>query len=150
MAILKANADGTSNAKPGDFVVTGGGVFQKTTNGSIPVTNAAGENILKDLVGVTRTGSNAVVDAAYTLLNNIAAKGGTNTAPKAQSPVDQVLNDTTVFDSYTNYDSFTTPGTGSAPVFTGSKINFGNLFGYIIVGLVLLVILDKLMMGGGK
>jgi hypothetical protein len=149
MAILKANPDGTSNAQPGDFVVTGGGVFQKTSNGSIPVTNAAGENILKDLVGVTKTGSNAVVDAAYTLLNNIAAKSGTNTAPKAQSPIDQVLNDTQVFDSVTNYDSFTTPGSGSSALYTGQKINFSNIMGYIIVGLVLLVVLDKLI-GGGK
>ena len=149
MAILKANPDGTSNAKEGDFVVTGGGVFQKTSNGSIPVTNAAGENILKDLVGVTKTGSNAVVDAAYTLLNNIAAKGGTSTAPKAQSPVDQVLNDTTVFDSYTNYDSFTTPSADSSALYSGQKINLSNIMGYVIVGLVLLVVLDKLI-GGGK
>ena len=144
MAILLANKDGTSNAKPGDVVVTGGGIFRKNEDGTSTKMQAL----------PTYGGKTSDYNIVTNIWREMTGTGGdyipTNTAPKAQSPVDQVLNDTTVFDSYTNYDSFTTPGTGSAPVFTGSKINFGNLFGYIIVGLVLLVILDKLMMGGGK
>jgi hypothetical protein len=145
MAILRANPDGSSNAKVGDVVVTGGGVFQKTVNGSIPWTNANGENVLKDLVGVASTGSSALVDKAYNLL---VSKGVSDTTKTKTNVIDEVLNNTQVFDSASNYDSFTTPDystSGSG----GSTFNFGNIFGYAIVGLVLIVVADKFI-GGGK
>lgn len=159
MAILNVNADGSSNAQVGDFVVTGGGVFQKTVNGSIPVTNANGVNILKDLVGVATTGSSAIVTAAFNMLRtgNVTSAPATST-PKSVTPtpaavpktnvIDDMLNDTQVFDSASNYDSFTTPDyttSGSG----GSSLNFSNIFGYAIVGLILVVVLDKFI-GGGK
>jgi len=146
MAFLKANPDGTSSAQIGDFVVTGGGVFQKTSNGSIPVTNANGDNILKDLVGVATTKSSALVDAAFNMLSTGNAGSG-SPAPKT-NVIDEVLTTTQVFDSASNYDSFTTPdytSSGSG----GSSFSFTKIFGYAIVGLVLIVVMDKFI-GGGK
>lgn len=143
MAVLIANKDGTSNAKAGDIVITGGGIFKKKADGTSEFINPLP-------ISTGKTSDYNVLTGIY---NQMTGKGSSTAAPATPSvvsPVDQVLNDTTVFDSYTNYDSFTTPSTGSSELYTGSKINFGNVFGYIIVGLVILVILDKLMMGGGK
>lgn len=143
MAILLANKDGTSNAKPGDVVVTGGGIFRKNEDGTSTKVQAL----------PTYGGKTSDYNIVTSIWREMTGTGGdyipTNTAPKAQNPIDQVLNDTQVFDSVTNYDSFTTPGTGSSALYTGQKINFSNIMGYIIVGLVLLVVLDKLI-GGGK
>jgi hypothetical protein len=143
MAILLANKDGTSNAKPGDVVVTGGGIFRKNEDGTSTKVQAL----------PTYGGKTSDYNIVTNIWREMTGTGGdympTNAAPKTQSPIDQVLNDTQVFDSVTNYDSFTTPGSGSSALYTGQKINFSNIMGYIIVGLVLLVVLDKLI-GGGK
>lgn len=143
MAILLANKDGTSNAKPGDVVVTGGGIFRKNEDGTSTKVQAL----------PTYGGKTSDYNIVTNIWREMTGTGGdyipTSTAPKAQSPIDQVLNDTQVFDSVTNYDSFTTPSAGSSALYTGQKINFSNIMGYIIVGLVLLVVLDKLI-GGGK
>lgn len=143
MAILLANKDGTSNAKPGDVVVTGGGIFRKNEDGTSTKVQAL----------PTYGGKTSDYNIVTNIWREMTGTGGdyipTSTAPKAQSPIDQALNDTQVFDSVTNYDSFTTPSAGSSALYTGQKINFSNIMGYIIVGLVLLVVLDKLI-GGGK
>lgn len=143
MAILLANKDGTSNAKPGDVVVTGAGIFRKNEDGTSTKVQAL----------PTAGGKTSDYNIVTNIWREMTGTGGdympTNAAPKTQSSIDQVLNDTQVFDSVTNYDSFTTPGSGSSALYTGQKINFSNIMGYIIVGLVLLVVLDKLI-GGGK
>lgn len=164
MAIIKVNPDGSSNAKVGDWVVTGGGVFEKTATGSVQVKNAAGENILKDLIGASTTKSSAVVDAAYNLLTTGRTSGSKTTTPApvytapapvvvkptvpASNVIDEVLNNTEVFDSATNYDSFTTPSYDLSSGASGT-LNLSKIGGYAVVGLVLIVVLDKLI-GGGR
>ena len=133
MAILIANKDGTSNAKPGDTVVTGGGIYRKNADGT--------SSLVSKLP--TSTGKTSDYGVLTQIYNNMTSK-----PVKEPSIIDQTLNNTEVFDSAVNYDSFTTP-TSSGSLTTGQTINFGNIFGYVIVGLVLLVVLDKLM-GGGK
>jgi len=133
MALLIANKDGTSNAKAGDTVVTGGGIYRKNADGT--------STLISKLP--TSTGKTSDYGVLTHIYNSMTSK-----PVKEPSIIDQTLNNTEVFDSATNYDSFTTP-TGSGAITSGQTINFSNLFGYIIVGLVLLVILDKLM-GGGK
>lgn len=146
MAVLIANKDGTSNAKAGDIVITGGGIFKKKADGTSEFINPL----------PTSTGKTSDYNVLTGIYNQMSGKGSSAAAPATPvvtqpvtNPIDQVLGDTTVFDSYTNYDSFTTPGTGSSALYSGQKINFSNIMGYVIVGLVLLVVLDKLI-GGGK
>jgi len=147
MAILRPNADGTSNAKVGDIVVTGGGVFQKTVNGSIPVTNAKGENIFKDLVGVATTGSSALVNAAYNLLISKDSGVG-NTGQGVYVPPASVVSnvDPNGIISVAGYD----PGDYDTYSNTSSGGGISNILGYIMLGLVGIALLDRFMSKGGK
>ena len=60
MAILTAKPDGTSDAKAGDIVVTGGGIFRKNADGS-----STKVSTLKDYIGKDTTKN-------YSDLSNIA------------------------------------------------------------------------------
>lgn len=147
MAIILVNKDGTSNAKPGDSVVHGGG---------ITTINKDGSKTTKPLPGVGTTKNyNTVVDVMNSMTKNESswATGGSNRGSsnsQRQSAVE-------MYDSEENYDNFTsgmqlnfdpmaaingsTPDYGSA----GNGLNASKIVGYGIVALVLIAVLDKLI-----
>lgn len=140
MALLIANRDGTSNAKPGDTVVTGGGLYVKQEDGS--------SKFLSPLPTATgKTGSYEVVQSVFNSLNvNI----GTRKKDGVDVPVASDRNE--VIDTSWNYDSFTTPDYDpsdyAAP--SGSGVSGSTIAGYIIVGLVGLAVLDRVVGGSPK
>ncbi len=149
MAILLANKDGSSNAKPGDVVVTGGGIFRKNADGTSTKVSAlptAGGKT-SDYNIVTNVWREMTGTGAYTPAPGASAYSA-GSAANSSNPIAEALNDPQVFDSSWNYDNFTGSGSGSGALYTGQTLNFGNIAGYAIVGLVLLAVLDKLIGGG--
>ena len=139
MAFLIANRDGTSNAKPGDTVITGGGLYVKQEDGT--------SKFLSPLPTSTgKTGSYETLQSIYNSLNvNIG------TSKKDNSNVPVAADQTQVVDTPWNYDSFTAPDydpTDYAAA-SGSGVSGSTIAGYIIVGLVGLAVLDRFI-GGSK
>ena len=136
MAYILANPDGTSNAKTGDKVVTGGGIYEKLASGA--------SRLIEKLDTATGTTKNyAEVMAAY-----VRKIGGTNigtTDPTKQPdiPIDATGNSSGIFTpgydptAYTNYGTTNTAGLSS-------------IMGYVVLGLVGIALLDRFMNGGGR
>lgn len=150
MAFLIANKDGTSNAQPGDTVITGGGLYVKQADGS--------SKFLSPLPTATgKTGSYEVLQGIYKSLNvNIGTKGGSLGAltkdgkliPGTGFKYDQ----NEVIDTSWNYDSFTSPeyNPSDYAAASGSGVSGSSIAGYIIVGLVGLAVLDRFVGGSPK
>lgn len=158
MAILLPNKDGTSAANVGDIVVTGGGIFEKTANGSVRRADLEAQTGYSGGVGDYRTLANTVYNTVRASIessgrssggNNQSNGGGTMPPP---DPVREIETSTDVngivtFDDFgftgfdPNYYATNTSGTG-----TGVK----TALGYVAVGLVGLVILDRIVSGGGR
>ncbi|MBE6033887.1 MAG: hypothetical protein E7222_04220 [Clostridiales bacterium] len=149
MALVLVNKDGTSNAKPGDTVIHGGGM---TT------INKDGTKTTVPLPGVGKTKNyNTVVDVMNNLTKTESAwaTGGSSSSSGRTQSVTQ--NPVEVFDSETNYDDFTSSLSfnydpmaavnGNIPNYSGSgsSVSLSNVVGYGIVGLVLIAVLDKLI-----
>ncbi len=138
MAYILANPDGTSNAKTGDRVVTGGGIYEKLASGASRLVEK-----LDTATGTTK--SYAEVMAAYV---RKVSGGSTNnstvdTTKQPDIPVNTTGSDSTLF----------TPGydpTDYANYSTTSTSGFGNIMGYIVLGLVGIALLDRFMNGGGN
>lgn len=131
MAWLIANPDGTSNAKVGDRVVTGGGIFEKLADGTSKLIDALP-------TGSGKTSSYSEVQRIYAnIVNSTGGSGG--------GSQDLPLINPEVVDTSWNYDSFT--GVGDDYDFTSgsSSLNMSNIIGYGIVFLVGIVVLDKFM-----
>ena len=79
MAILKANPDGTSNAKAGDIVVTGGGIFQKNADGTSKKLES-----LKDFIGTATTKDYGILD---TIVESYKARGNASVIDTAKDAV---------------------------------------------------------------
>lgn len=140
MALIIANKDWTSNAKPGDTVVTGGGLYVKQADGT--------SKFLSPLpIAGGKTGSYDVVQSVFSSLNkNI----GIDKTVKAIVPV--AADQPQVVDTNWNYDSFTgseyDPSDYAAP--SSSGVSGSTIAGYIIVGLVGLAVLDRFIGGSPK
>ena len=149
MALVLVNKDGTSNAKPGDTVIHGGGMTTINKDGTKNTVPLPG-------VGTTKNYS-TVVDVMNNMTKNDSAwatgrKGNSNSSNQAvttQNPVE-------VFDSSTNYDDFTgldfnydpmAAVNGNIPNYSssGNSVSLSNVVGYGIVALVLIAVLDKLI-----
>jgi hypothetical protein len=151
MAILLVNKDGTSNAKAGDYVVTGGGIYQKNADGSS--TKVAG-------LPNTATGSsknyNDVVSAFSSLVGSSSSGGsvtsGTDTAhvgtTKETASVDDVDDNGIAKVTVAGYDpsDYAVYSSGSS----GSSTSISTVLGYVILGLIGVALLDRFMNGGGK
>lgn len=155
MAILKANKDGTSNAKPGDIVITGGGVFQKNADGT-----STRLETLKDFIGVDKTkdygildtivqsykdreslhGNANVIDTANDAIDNMQQ----SVIPEVGSAGEQIYNATVdangIVDisgynpqNYASYESGSGDGTGE------------KILGIAVLALVGIAILDRWM-----
>ncbi len=148
MAYILANKDGTSNAKIGDVVVTGGGLYEKTATGSVyrgAVEGLAGGKTksysdLKDAYAKNYGGWIGGGSSGSSGGTNTGSTGGTENAPTAP-PTDY----TTDFDvngiGYINGFDPNTYSTGSG----GGSSSLSNFFGYVVLGLIGLVILDRIM-----
>jgi len=144
MAYVLANPDGTSNAKVGDIVVTGGGLYEKTESGGKYV------GALTDSVAKTSS-----YDALKQIYNANYSGGGNGGSSAAATASASVLNPGTsytesykptvdtngIYDIY-GYDPNTYAAAYSSSASTSSTLN--TIFGYVIVGLVGLVILNRL------
>lgn len=154
MAIIMVNKDGTSNAKPGDYVVTGGGVYKKTESGSIRVMGLD-----------TPTGSSSKMSDVVSTFNRLTSgsgsgsgsssggSGSTSTTKSTSTGSTPATTDgtTDIYDSAENYDNYTLPLSYdySNPSYDTSG-TLSKVVGYAVVGLVLLVVADRLMNGGGN
>lgn len=146
MAILMVNKDGTSSAKVGDYVVTGGGVYQKTATGSIRVMGLD-----------TPTGSSKNMSDVVSTFNRLT---GGSSGSQSSTPV------TTKTPSYTqpsvSVDSIDDNGIAKVTVagydptdysvYSGgssssSGVNISSIMGYIVLGLVGIALLDRFMNG---
>lgn len=153
MAVIVANPDGSSSAKAGDTVITGGGIYRKNADGSS--TKIEG---LREFIGSDKTKD-------YSQLSKIAesyatrerVRGGSPAAAEVSSRRDTTpaANDT-YYASSVDANGIVSGVTGFTPVdyssgsASGSSAGLNKVLGYVILGLVGLAILDRFVGGGGK
>lgn len=158
MAILTAKPDGTSDAKAGDIVVTGGGIFRKNADGSSTKLSTLKDYIGKDttknysdLKGVAQSfqahqsvigGVSGTVAATNSSKNNTAS---TQKPAKEDKYTPTSVDDNGIMSGIVGF----TPvdySTGS----TASSDGINKVVGYIVLGLVGLAVLDRFVNKGAK
>lgn len=141
MAYVIANADGTSNAKAGDIVVTGGGLYRKEANG--------GSTYLGGVEGLAGGKTKSYSELQKAFNDNYGgwigggsggSNGGGNAPAPAPAPEIDTSTDVNGIWTLTGYDF---PGAPTYPSSGDSSAAIKNFFGYIILGLIALVILDR-------
>ena len=134
MAYVLVNPDGTSNALPGDKVVTGGGIYEKLADGT--------SKLIDSLPTTTgKTGSYDVVKSVFNSIVNATGGGGGKTDPVIKEQVEQGI---IIEDTEWNNDDFGYSSSGDYSL-DSSSLNVKNIVGYAIVALVGIVIIDKLL-----
>ena len=134
MAYVLVNPDGTSNAKVGDKVVTGGGIYEKLADGT--------SKLIDSLPTTTgKTGSYDEVKKIFSNIVNATGGGGGKTDPVIKEQVEQGI---IIEDTEWNNDDFGHNSSGDYSL-DSSSLNVKNIVGYVIVALVGFVVLDKLM-----
>lgn len=155
MAILTAKPDGTSDAKAGDIVVTGGGIFRKNADGSSTKLSTLKDYIGKDttknysdLKGVAQSfqAHQSVIGGVSGTVSNSSGK----TAAAAKPAKEDKYTPTSVDDNgiMSGIVGFTPVdySTGS----TASSDGINKVVGYIVLGLVGLAVLDRFVNKGGR
>lgn len=135
MAYVLVNPDGTSKANIGDFVITGGGIFEKTESGSRFVSG------LEGLIGKAKTGSYGDVVAAYSkVATTKATPSELPTTPEVATPV-SVDENGLVDVSVSGYDpsDYSVASSGSG---------LSNIVGYVVLFLVGVALLDRFINRG--
>lgn len=140
MAVLVANKDGKSNAKAGDIVVTGGGIYEKNADGTSTLVES-----LKDFIGTAKTKD-------YNILNTIAesykAREGSKSAT-VQTETVQTTEEPTVITKPVTEQSDLLSGVQFTPLDysdssgTGSSEGASKILGYVVLGLVGIAVLDR-------
>lgn len=145
--ILTVNKDGTSNAKAGDYVVTGGGIFRKEADGSSTKVSSLKDYIGKDttknyndLKGVAQS------FAAHQGVGGISGTVSSGKTAAASKPTKEEKYTPTMVDDngiMSGIVGFTPVdySTGSAASSAGAN----KVVGYVVLGLVGLVVLDRLL-----
>ena len=132
-----AKPDGSSDAKAGDLVVTGGGIFEKLADGSSRFVES-----LDNYIGKSKSGSYSDVAKAYQKYT----KGSDKAASKlVDDAVSAVTGDTVTGDPETFEDYYSIGSSGSLS--SSGTISGSTIVGYIIVALVGVVVLDRLIGG---
>ena len=154
MSIVLVNPDGTSNAKVGDLVITGGGIYEKTSTGSRFVQS------LKDYIGADKTQSRRVVEDIYKTVTGVPGyeligkgNGGTLSADGKR-----IIGGYEVVSKVDDNGIVTVSGSGSpgydpndyAASSTSGGLSGSKIAGYAIIGLVGLAVLDRFVGGSGK
>lgn len=151
MAIKIANPDGTSNAKPGDVVITGGGIFKKNEDGSSTKLES-----LNDFIGTATTKN--YLDLSK-IAESYAARESVRGGSSSNSKVDYSNGSEIKPSKEESYKPSTIDEngilTGQIVGFTpidysdssgsGSSSGVNKILGYVIVGLVGLALLDRFM-----
>lgn len=151
--ILTANPDGSSNAKAGDVVVTGGGIFQKNADGSSTKLSSLKDYIGKDttknyndLKGVAQSFAahqGVIGGISGTVSSGSGSSGKTAAASKPtkeEKYTPTMVDDNGIMSGIVGF----TPvdySTGSAASSAGAN----KVVGYVVLGLVGLVVLDRLL-----
>lgn len=134
MAYVLVNPDGTSNAMPGDRVVTGGGIYEKLADGT--------SKLIDSLPTTTgKTGSYDVVKSVFNSIVNATGGGAGKNDPVIKEQVEQGI---IIEDTEWNNDDFGYNSSGDYSL-DSSSLNVKNIVGYAIVALVGIVIIDKLL-----
>lgn len=149
--ILTANPDGTSNAKAGDYVVTGGGIFRKEADGSSTkvssLKNYIGKDTTKnysDLAGVVQSFA-----AHQSVIGGVSASvvsGSNKTTAKTEKPAkDDTYTPTKIDENgiMSGVIGFTPMDYSTGTAASSSGVN--KIVGYVVLGLVGLVVLDRLL-----
>lgn len=108
MSILMVKPDGTSNAKAGDYVVTGGGIFYKNADGSSTKVDSLPGNIAP----TGKTTSYKTVQAAYDMIANATGLGGglgTSDGSKRNESIAPGVGETANVDPVTYVSGYETP-----------------------------------------
>lgn len=151
--ILTANPDGTSDAKVGDYVVTAGGIVQKTADGKNPIVAT-----LKDYIGKDTTKNysdlKGVAQSFAAHQGVIGGISGTVSSRSGSSGKTAAATKPTKQDKYTptNIDDngIMSGIVGFAPVdyssgSAASSAGVNKVVGYVVLGLVGLAVLDRLL-----
>ncbi|MFV0516778.1 MAG: hypothetical protein ACK5MV_05225 [Aminipila sp.] len=159
MALVLVNKDGSSNAKPGDTVVHGGGmttIHNDGTKTTIPLPGVGSTKNYSTVVDIM----NKITKDSSSWATGGSRKRNNNATRDVSSPATSAVK---TFDSEENYDNFTTPGSGlndyyclrfdpmsavngTIPNYSGNGgVKASNIVGYGIIGLVLIAVLDKLI-----
>jgi hypothetical protein len=134
MAYVLVNPDGTSNAMPGDRVVTGGGIYEKLADGT--------SKLIDSLPTTTgKTGSYDEVKKIFSTIVNATGGGAGKNDPVIKEQVEQGI---IIEDTEWNNDDFGYNSNGDYSL-DSSSISVGSIIGYAVVGLVGIVIIDKLL-----
>lgn len=147
MAIVLVNKDGSSNAKVGDYVVTGGGVYKKTATGSVRTGDLD-----------TSTGSSGNFSDVVAKFNSlVSGGGGSNNETKTKTTTDGTKKETVTVDSVDDNGIATVTVAGYDPAdystsykTTSSSSGIGTILGYAVLGLVGIALLDRFMNGKEK
>lgn len=168
--ILLVNDDNKApaSAKVGDLIVTGGGIYRMTANGGVRDEEAEKASGYSGGVGNYNTLATEIYNKVRTSLSSSGGKsggssGGTSDTPtptpnvdasNSQQPQDinvnydvngiGYLDGVDGIEGYNPYDYVNYSPSGS------SSETISNFFGYVLLGLVGLVILDRIVAGGGK
>lgn len=158
MAIWQVGADGKAPAgvAPGDQIVTGGGVYEVGPDGR--GTKVSDLSALTSS-GVKTTGSAAVVAEAAARLRNIVSGAGSGAAAAptvapqietAPAGVDGLGILGTDVNGLVYTAPTSTPGydPGDYRPTSTSSTSWGNILGYVILGLIGIAVLDRFI--GGK
>lgn len=148
--ILTVNKDGSSNAKAGDYVVTGGGIFRKEADGSSTKVSSLKDYIGKDttknyndLKGVAQSfaAHQSVIGGVSGTVSKSSGKTAAATKPtKEEKYTPTMVDDNGIMSGIVGF----TPvdySTGSAASSAGAN----KVVGYVVLGLVGLVVLDRLL-----
>ncbi len=154
MAVIVAKPDGTSSAKAGDTVITGGGIYRKNEDGSSTKLES-----LKDFIGAGTTKDySQLATIAKSYVSRESAKGGSSESyveTSSRKETTPATNDTYYAQSVDSNGIVSavqgfTPVDYSSTSAAGSSSGVNKIVGYIVLGLVGLAVLDRFIGGGGK
>jgi len=134
MAYVLVNKDGTSDAKVGDLVVTGGGIYEKTAAGSKFISG------LDVVIDKAKSGSYGDVLSAFSLLSNKGAVSDTPVAAVETVTPTSVDDNGIVSVAVDGYDP-----NDYAVATSSSSAGISNIVGYVVLGLVGIALLDRFM-----
>ena len=172
--ILSPNKDGTSDAQVGDIVVTGGGIYEKTANGSVRRTDLESQSGYSGGVGdyqkLTTTVYNSVKNAlsgnssggggGSTIINKTGTpdydphvgpapgEAGTSGATDPTPQTSESWNITYDVNGIGSLDDFGfNPNNYATPGAgsTGDGEAVKTFFGYVLLAITALVVVDRLM-----
>ena len=156
--IVNDNGKAPSSAKVGDIIVTGGGLYEKTATGSVR------RQDLEDSTGYSTTGSYKSVVDTYNRITGKSSGGSSGSTTTTNDPTPGPAGTTNVttetipdsaggtnlnvgydVNGIGNITGFNpnSYGTSSGGISTDTSNTVKNVLGYLILGIIGLVLLDR-------